>query len=94
MHNYLHNKLPNSFENKFTQLSSPNRTKGFVIDRIKNNFLSQFPNYFLPKNWNSNSLVLKNISTINSFKNNLKKHILASYSPVIRCNSDNCPDCH
>ena len=93
MHNFINDKLPNSFRNFFEPLSEPNRTNSFRISLIKNNFLLSFPTYYIPKMWNSNSNGIKSIVNLKSFKNNLKKNILATYPTATKCNSEFCPDC-
>ena len=94
MHKYTHNKLPQSFDNMFTPMSQPNRTCGFKLDKIKNNSLSQYPMFFLPKVWNANSLELKNTSSYNTFKKSLYKSLIAKYPPILTCTDMACPDCH
>ena len=93
MHNYINDKLPESFQNFFTPLCEPNRTNSFKIDLQKNKFLTNFPSFFLPKIWNSNILGLKTTVNLNSFKNNLKETMIGSYPPASKCKSAFCPDC-
>ena len=93
MHKLLNNKLPTSFENKFTPLTQPNRTNSYKLEKLKCKSLSHFPTYLLPLKWNSNCLSLKTTENGTSFKNNLKELILASYPPAVKCNSRSCPDC-
>ena len=93
IHKYMNAKLPDSFENVFTPLTGSNRTNSLQVDITKSKSLSSFPTDFLPKVWNANSLHLKNITSLNSFKNNLKQSILSSYSAAVKCNSPTCPDC-
>ena len=89
----MNDKLPESFQNVFTPLNGTNRTNSLLVDITKSKYLSSYPTDFLPKVWNSNSMHLKNNSSLNSFKNNLKKSILSSYSANVKCNSPTCPDC-
>ena len=93
MHKYLQNSVPDSFENFFVPLSEPNRTNGFIIDKIKNNFLSQFPTYFLPKIWNSNSLAAKSLQSHNTFKHWIYSSYISEYPPMVKCADRKCPDC-
>ena len=93
MHKYLHNKTPDSFSDMFTTFAEPNRTKNFQLCRVKNNFLEQFPAYFLPKLWNLNSLEHKNILSHNSFKKNTFKNYISQYPLAVNCNNVRCPDC-
>ena len=94
MHKYLHNKLPNSFDNTFTPLAAPNRTNSYQLGILRKKYLSHFPTYQLPITWNSNCLSLKCTTNGTSFKNNLKELILATYPPAVKCNSRSCPDCY
>ena len=94
MQKFNSNKQPESFKDMFQPLSEPNRTNGYVIPRIKNKFLDQFPTSFLPKIWNDNSLIQKNIKSSNLFKNSLKKSFIAAYPPSVHCDSASCNDCN
>ena len=60
----------------------------------RSNFLTQFPTFFLPKVWKSNSLLLKNITSLNSFKKSLYQSLLSKYPPMVTCADRSCPDCH
>ena len=93
MHAYHNNKLPESFKNVFTPLAQPNRTNSYKLENLKKDYLSHHPTYLLPKTWNSNCQSLKDTVNFTSFKNNLKELILATYQPVVKCNSQSCPDC-
>ena len=94
MHKYLHNKLPGSFDKKFTPLAAPNRTNSYQLGILRKKYLAHFPTYQLPITWNSNCLSLKCTTNGTSFKNNLKELILATYPPAVKCNSRSCPDCY
>ena len=93
MHKYINRKLPESSDNFFTPLSNPNRTHSFQTSLAKSKFLENFPSFFLPVNWNSNSPSLKSTINLKSFKNNLKQLMLGAYPPATKCNSAFCPDC-
>ena len=94
MHKYIYGKLPSSFHNFFNELAPPNRTKGFIEDKEKNKFLTQFPNFYLPKLWNKITLALKNNSSHSSFKDSLYSSFIANYPPAIKCFDKSCPDCY
>ena len=89
----MNDKLQESFEKVFTTLTGSNRTNSLQVDITKSKSLCSFPTDFLPKVWNANSLHLKNNTSLNSFKNNLKQSILSSYHSTVKCNSPTCPDC-
>ena len=59
--------LPESIGNLFQQLSFPNRTCGFVTKQSKSKAMEMFPSHFLPRIWNSNSLMIKTSATIGQF---------------------------
>ena len=94
MHKYIFNKLPPSFENKFTPFAPPNRPNGFIVDGARISFLEQFPAYFLPRIWNENSLENKNLESHTSFKNAIFESLIIEYPPAFKCKSKTCPDCH
>ena len=94
MHKYIKKIAPPSFVDFFTPLAPPNRTNSFITEKEKNKFLIQFPNYFLPREWNSLSAPLK-ISTEshNKFKSSVTEFIMTSYPPIVFCKSKSCTDC-
>ena len=94
MHKIFNEKAPPSFKNVFIQLPAPNRTNSFEIVKNKNEFLLQFPTYFLPKIWNSKPLSLKCIKSHNSFKTTLEENLIDEYATHVKCKSASCPDCH
>ena len=59
MNKYVLGRLPLSFRNFLQEMAPPNRTKGFVIDKVKSDYLYQFPSYFLPKIWNDVNMFQK-----------------------------------
>ena len=94
MLNYTVEKVPDSFVDFFTPLRLPNRTCGYQTDRLKSNFLAQFPTYFLPKIWNNNSFKLKLETSWTKFKTNLYHTLISNYSTFVRCNDQTFPDYH
>ena len=94
MHKYVEGKLPESFDDMFTPIPPPNRTNGLILEKYNSKFLSQFPKYFLPKQWNDNSLFLKLTEKHNKFKKELNKELLKPYMPHVRCYDVMCLDCN
>ena len=94
MHKYSQNKLPESFHEMFSSMSQPNRTCGYKLDIIKNNSLSQYPIFFLPKIWNQNTLEIKMTKSLNIFKKNLHKSLIEKYPSMAKCQIRSCPDCY
>ena len=93
MHKYAYSKLPLSFQNYFIPMALPNRTKSFLTEKAKNDFMLQFPTHFLPKIWNDNKPDLKNNSSHSSFKDRLYSSFISNYPPAIKCKDKKCPDC-
>ena len=85
MHKYMSGKLPISFKEMFTPLPPPNRTNGFTLEKPKNKFLQQFPQHFLPRIWNVNSLFIKLVEKPKTFKRELKCELLKSYEKHVKC---------
>ena len=75
-------------------MSQPNRTCGYKLDIIKNNSLSQYPMFFLPKVWNQNSLEIKTTISFNILKKNLYKSLIENYPSMASCHIRSCPDCY
>ena len=86
-------KLPSSFENFFVPIAPPNRTNSFIRIKAKNIFFEQFPNYFLPKIWNENSLFIKLTESHKVIKKEIANDLLKSYSSHVSCNDVECMDC-
>ena len=93
MHKYTYGKLPKSFYNFFKALSLPNRTKSYIVEKPKNDFLKQFPNFFLVNDWNGYPLKLKLNESHKSFKNALYSSLLSEYPAAVVCKSKSCTDC-
>ena len=93
MLNYSIENVPESFLNLFIPIGAPNRTCSYQIDKLKKDFLGQFPSYFLPKIWNSNSLDLKMQTKLTKFKTLLHDTLISKYETVVKCKEKTCPDC-
>ena len=95
MHKIWNNRAPPSFHNFFQYLAPPNRTKGFLIlDKIKNDSLTYFPSYFLPRKWNDLPVKLKMIESHSSFKDSAHFSFISKYPPAYKCKDKSCPDCY
>ena len=94
MHKYSNKKVPPSFEAFFTKMAAPNRTKGFITEKLVKTSYEQFPNYFLPKIWNDNAQPLKSIESHSSFKDKLYASLISQYPPSFKCKVRSCPDCY
>ena len=94
MNNILSPKqIPSIDKNFLQELAPPNRTKGFVIDKVKSDYLYQFPSYFLTKIWNDVNMFQKNKTSQNSFKDSLYSSFISKYPPAVKCKDRSCPDC-
>ena len=94
MHKYANGKLPESFDTLIQPLPPPNRTNGFTLEKAKSKYFHQFPDYFLPRTWNSNSLFLKLTESKNVFKKELYNNLIKSFEEHVRCFDLTCPDCN
>lgn len=92
MHKYYHSKLPNSFNNMFTSLAEPNRTKSYKLELVKHKSLENFPAAIFPKVWNAIELNIKDIYSPKAFKNEIKMFYLNMYKDF-SCNKHNCLAC-
>ena len=45
---YRNGKLPNSFDNMFTELALENRTMSYRVEKTKNKYLNKFLKVYLP----------------------------------------------
>ena len=93
MHKYTYGKVPSSFQNFFRPMTLPNRTKSYLKTKAKNDFLMQFPSYFLINEWNDNPQKMKLKESHNSYKNSLELSLLSKYPAAVKCNSRSCTDC-
>ena len=93
VHKLNNEMLPVSFEKFLVPLTNPNRSNGYIVDKTKNKFLEQFPNFFLPKNWNNLTLDFKLEASHKTFKKTLVENFIDKYSRVIRCRDRLCVDC-
>ena len=59
------------FNNMFCGLSHQSRTKCLRLERPIRKVLELFPKVFLPQIWNSLSLEIKNLCSLNLLKNKL-----------------------
>ena len=79
MHKCVNGKVPTSFDNLFPSLAPPNKTNGFIELKTQKKYLEQFPNFFLPKIWNENSLFIKLTESHKIVKKELKKDLSKGY---------------
>ena len=93
MHKYTYGKAPSSFQNFFIPVHFPNRTKSYMVQKYKNEFLTHFPSYFLINEWNANAQKMKLNESHNSFKKSLELSLFSKYPAAVKCNSRGCTDC-
>ena len=98
MHDYIHHKLPSSFDNTFKhnyeiQESHQTRQSNLLfIERSKSVFASQLPYYTFPIMWNKWINKIPEYTSRNNLKNSLKKHFLSSYASSVKCTNKHCRD--
>ena len=59
MYKHFYSKLPKSFDSLFQPLAGQNRTKNYVLEKVKRKSLLFFPSVFLPQIWNNTHGALK-----------------------------------
>ena len=100
IHDYVHNKLPPSFEHFYSTLAHPNIiTRQSIMPNLYNvrprtNF-SKCSFYFNSvSNWNALESDLKNLASKPLFIKKLKCQLLSNYEESIVCSNQNCNQCH
>jgi Reverse transcriptase (RNA-dependent DNA polymerase) len=103
MHQYVNGFLPQAFQNEWptnADLRGENlpilrNQDDLFIPFARSCFADRMPYFNLPKLWSSfNVAEIKFIRDKNSFKINLKKHLLGELSSIPICNRLLCPRCH
>ena len=99
MNQYRNNKLPESFANKFTditctdQLQTRHNDYNYLnIPAIKKS-LESFPFKCMIKTWNSLSIDAKSTADKDEFQNVLKRELLSKYSSDFKCGEVRCYSC-
>ena len=88
----INNKLPISFNDMFKQLSEPNRTKNFLLEKAKFKKFEWFSKVTLPRVWNSLTLEMKPAKSLNIFKRIFKSERIAAYKNS-ECLRSGCYSC-
>ena len=97
VHNFIHKRLPSSFERDYFQFISPselNRTYDplyLKLPVINHKHLFRNPHIMTIKAWNTVPFTIKSIACKNSFKNELMSHLLEKYKTI--CSKFNCKSC-
>lgn len=92
MYKHFYSKLPKSFDSLFQPLAGQNRTKNYVLEKVKRKSLLFFPSVFLPQIWNNTHGALKNTENLKLFQSYLKDHTFFKYNSF-RCDIQNCYAC-
>ena len=95
MHDYKYDRLPPSFTDIFQKSTflHGRHANNFPRYRPRTLFTSNLPRHIFPKTWNDLNPDLKNISSRNIFKRQLKTQFLNHYNSKVKCKFQNCPDC-
>ena len=93
MHKYSSRKLPISFENFFVPFAPQNRTNSFILNEAKSKFSEQFPNFFLPRIWNENSLFIKLTESHKVNEKEITNELLKTHLSHVKCHDIECMDC-
>ena len=100
MNQYRNDKLPESFRNKFTDITCTDQLQTRHNDYNYQNIpavkrsLESFPLKCMIKTWNSLSVVVKATADKIEFNNILKQELLQKYSSEFKCEDIMCYSCN
>ena len=86
-------RSPLTFDNFLTPLRNPNRSNGYELIKLKNDYLDKFPTFFLPKTWNDQKFILKLEASHKKFKKMVIEGFIDSYPSKVKCKDRACNDC-
>ena len=101
MYDYIHHKLPGSFENVFlyqrdvqTTYETRQSDKLYILG-CKSNFAMRLPLIAFPKIWNKWSPIYSSCTSRSKFKKCIEASCLLTYpSQVAKCSNKRCLDCY
>ena len=99
MNFYRNKKLPESFNNKFTDITCTDQLQTRHNDYNYQNIpaikkiLESFPFKCIIKTWNSLSIDVKSTADKTDFEDTLKRELLSKYSSNFKCDELNCYSC-
>ena len=82
-----------SFDNFLTLLRNPNRSNGYELIKLKNDYLDKFPTFFLPKTWNEQKFILKLEASHKKLKRIVIEGFIDRYPSKVKCKDRACNDC-
>ena len=98
VHDYQNNNLPHSFVNFFPSLREQNQRRPFDLPkhplRPRTTFSANLPGHNFPTIWNSLKHELKSIPNRNSLKRKIKFDMLNIYNSSVKCDNQQCLECH
>ena len=100
MNNYRNKKLPESFDNKFTDITCTDQLQTRHNDYNYQNIpaikkvLESFPFKCIIRTWNSLSIDVKSTADKLDFQNTLKSELLSEYSRDFKCEDFTCYSCN
>ena len=98
MYQLKYNKLPSSFSslNYFHLRNKPEtRQTGLAnCDRYRTTFTSKLPLHKFPRIWNDLESNIHNSTSLNIFKQKVKKCALDKYKINVDCTNRNCKQCY
>ena len=100
MNNYRNKKLPESFNNKFTDITCTDQLQTRHNDYNYQNIpalkkvLESFPFKCIIRTWNSLSIDVKSTADNIDFQNTLKSELLSKYSRDFKCDDFTCYSCN
>ena len=99
MNQYRNRKLPESFHDKFTDISNTDTLQTRHNDYNYQNIpavkkiLESFPYKCMIKTWNHLSIDVKSTADPTEFQNTLKRELLSKYSSDFICEDTKCYSC-
>ena len=92
MYKYHYSTLPPSFDNMYTPLRNPNRTKNYKLAKSKKGGLDSYPNVKFPKIWNALEYESKNMTSVRRLKRHFICKSIREYTNF-KCLNKNCISC-
>ena len=100
MHDYIHDKLPRSFQNIYHLNRTINvayetrQSKLFFISRTKSRFVDKLPLFYFPTIWNKLNIQINVDTSYICLKRAIKAMYLTNYATIVTCDNPHCIDCH
>jgi len=100
MYDYVHKKLPSSFDTMFKytyEFRATHQTRQstlLFIERCNSVFASKLPYFTFPEMWNKWNHNIPDFTSRNNLKSRLNRHLLSYYANSVKCSNHYCRDCY